>query len=178
MNSIAIILALIIGVLSKGKISNLCNIQLKKIHLIFIAISLEIVIKILLRNEIIYINNFTFAIDIIMYFIIFLFIFINRENKFILLMGLGFLLNAIVIFSNGGVMPVSKVAMESLGANYDVTKTGLYVIASRTTKFYYLSDIIPGGVMIMSIGDIISALAMMGFIIKTMKNESLIGIPL
>lgn len=169
----AIVLAVIIGFLTRGSLKNLENLKLKKIGLIFTAFIIEIFIVILTKNEIIKVGMLTFFIDSIMYIFIFLFIYFNKKDKFIIMMGVGFLLNAISIFANGGAMPISVEALKSAGLSIDATKIGLYTLIDSNTKFAFLGDIIPSTFLrrtVMSIGDIVSALAMMMIVILNMKK--------
>lgn len=171
----AIVLAIIIGLLLKGDLKNLENLKLNKISFIFIAFIIEFFIIILTKNGVVEKGSLTLVVDFIMYILIFSFIYLNRKDKFIVVMGFGFLLNAIPIFANGGAMPISAEALKSAGLNVETTKTGLYTLIDSSTKFAYLGDIIPSTFLrrtVMSIGDIISALAMMMVVILNMKKNT------
>ena len=69
-----------------------------------------------------------------MYVLLAAFIYFNRKNKYIVLMGLGFLLNAIPIFLNGGAMPVSAKAAETAGLTLNMSKEGLYTLINENTR--------------------------------------------
>ncbi|GAA0179380.1 hypothetical protein SH2C18_22590 [Clostridium sediminicola] len=171
----AIVLAIIIGLLLKGSLKNLENLKLNKISFIFIAFIIEFFIIILTKNGVVEKGTLTLVVDFIMYILIFSFIYFNRKDKFIVVMGFGFLLNAIPIFANGGAMPISAEALKSAGLNVETTQTGLYKLIDSSTKFAYLGDIIPSTFLrrtVMSIGDIISALAMMIVVILNMKKNT------
>lgn len=169
----AIVLAMIIGFLTRGSLKNLENIKLHKVSLIFVAFIIEFFVIVLTKNGIVEVGILTFFIDLIMYILIFLFIYFNKKDKFIVVMGVGFLLNAIPIFANGGAMPISSKALKTAGLGVDTIKTGLYVLIDSTTRFAFLGDIIPSTFLrrtVMSIGDIVSALALMMIVILGMKR--------
>ena len=77
--------------------------------------NIELFIIIFIRKGLFNIGKFTYLLNSIMYILLAVFIYFNRKNKYIVLMGVGFLLNAIPIFLNGGAMPVSAKAAETEG---------------------------------------------------------------
>lgn len=175
----AIIFAIIIGYIFKGKIKNLENVQIKNLSLIFIAFSIELITIVCVRNNILSAGKITFFMDITMYMIIFIFVFINKKNTYILLMGIGFILNAIPIFLNGGAMPVSAYAAKTAGLTLDVRSQGLYLLIDQSTRAALLGDIIPLTFLrhfAISIGDIIAAFGLMLFIITGMKAKTKIEV--
>jgi hypothetical protein len=169
----ALIFAVIIGYILKGNIKNLENVDIKKAHLVFISFFIEFFIIIIIRKGIVNIGLFTYMLDFIMYSLLVIFIYLNKNNKYILIMGLGFLLNAIPIFINGGAMPVSTRAAEIAGITLNISKEGLYSLINGNTRLGFLGDIIPLTFLLhfaISIGDIIAAVGLMLFIITGMKK--------
>lgn len=169
-----IIVAIIIGYALKGRLKNFERVQLKGIYLVTISFSIEFLVVISIRKNIINQGIITYMIDLAMYIVLFYFVYLNKRDPFILMIGLGSLLNAIPIFLNGGSMPVSHEAVVKLGANMDVTKMGLYNFINSNTRFWFLGDIFPYKAVIkvvMSIGDIIIVIGLMLFIITGMKNK-------
>lgn len=181
----ALIIGIIIGYIFKGSLKNLEDIKIKALYLAVGAFSVEFVLFSLVRKGILSRGYLTTCIYIIEYALIFLFIYFNRENKYILIMGLGFLLNALAIFSNGGAMPVSAKAavIAGLAPSIDAVKAsaeGLYVVQNESTRLYLLGDIIPKTYLrhyVISIGDIIAAIGLMMFIINGMKSKKTIKLP-
>lgn len=172
---LALIASIIIGYILKGKLQNLADINLKHLYLIFIGFMIEFGIIILIQNQILTASLNTYLLDIVMYIFIFAFVILNKKNPYIVLMGIGFLFNAVAIFSNGGTMPVSQSAVEILGFSNNVNNEGLYSIINSSTRFDLLGDIIPInfiGRFIVSIGDIIAAIGMMLLIITGMKKQN------
>ncbi|MGL6173932.1 MAG: DUF5317 domain-containing protein [Cellulosilyticaceae bacterium] len=175
MFAISLFIAIVIGYTLKGKMSNLIHLEFKYIGLIFIGFVLERGINLLLQNQVWELGTLTYILDLVMYLFIFAFVFFNRASKEIILMAIGFFLNAIVIFANGGAMPVSVKALEWIGKQGGLTDKGLYQIMSEETWFKVLGDIIPIRLnqiaFIISLGDIILCIGMMILIIKGMKIE-------
>lgn len=171
----ALFFAVIIGYILKGKIKNLENVDLNKTYLIFISFFIEFFIVISIRSGFFNIGMVTYILNFIMYILLVLFIYYNRRNKFIVLMGVGFLLNACAIFFNGGAMPVSAKAAETAGITLNVTKEGLYTLINENTKLWFLGDIIPKTFLrkfAISIGDIIAVVGLMLFVITGMKKTA------
>ena len=171
----ALIFAVIIGYILKGKIKNLENVDIKRTYLVFISFFIEFFIIISIRKGFFNIGIFTYILDFIMYVLLVTFIYFNRKNKYIVLMGLGFLLNAIPIFLNGGAMPVSAKAAETAGLSLNMSKEGLYSLINENTRVWFLGDIIPLTFLrhfAISIGDIIAVLGLMLFIITGMKKTA------
>ena len=169
-----VIVAIIIGYALKGRLKNFERVQLKGLYLIVVAFMLEVLVIILIRNNVINQGVITYLVDLCMYIILFYFVYLNRTDPFILIIGFGSLLNAIPIFLNGGSMPVSHEAAVKVGLTMNVTKEGLYNVINSSTRVWFLSDIIPYKIiskLVISIGDIIIAIGLMLFIIIRMKEE-------
>jgi len=170
-----LIFAVIIGYILKGRIKNLENVDIKCTYLVFISFFIEFFIIIVIRKGFINIGIFTYILDAIMYILLAAFVYFNRKNKYIVLMGLGFLLNAIPIFLNGGAMPVSTKAAETAGLSLNMSKEGLYTLINANTRVWFLGDIIPLTFLrhfAISIGDIMAVLGLMLFIITGMKKAA------
>lgn len=170
----AIFLAIIIGYILKGRLRNFENVKIHWLSLIFTSFFIEFVIVMLIQQGIISRGPVTYSLNLIMYGILFIFIYKNRNNLYLLIIGAGFILNAIPIFLNGGAMPVSSHAAQLAGLTMNIEKEGLYTLISNQTRLWYLGDIIPFIALrnyVVSIGDIISALGIMFFIIASMKHQ-------
>lgn len=172
---LAIILGIIIGYIFKGKLSNLPTVNLKGTYLIIIGFLIEFITNRLIIGGMLKISIFTFLLDLSMYILIFTFVFLNKKNYLIVIMGIGFLLNAIAIFSNSGTMPVTPKALEIMHVN-SVNNKGLYSVVNSNTHFGILCDIFPihfiRSLFVVSLGDIVSATAIFIFIVKGMRFQS------
>lgn len=169
-----IILAVIIGYLLKGRLKNIDIMGVKAIYLVLIGFLIKFIIVLSIRHGLITRGTITFILYSIQYSLLLIFVILNRKNKYILIMGIGFLLNALSIFTNGGAMPVSTAVAKSLGFTTEVWTGGLYRAADETTKLNFLGDIIPyniGRAYVISIGDIILAAGLFLFIVTGMKKK-------
>jgi hypothetical protein len=142
----------------------------------------------LLIQIIIFSNFFTSryddAVSVILhgisYLLIISFVFINRKIPGILLIGIGIILNATVIFLNGGYMPASLESVEktSIGRQFEILSQGSTTNNSQAitedTVLPWLADIfyIPSWMPfsnVFSIGDVLIAIGVCIYIIRCMK---------
>ncbi|NSW91694.1 MAG: DUF5317 domain-containing protein [Firmicutes bacterium] len=178
----AVILGIIIGYLVGGKVKFIVQKPLKHIWL---AIS-GFLIQILIFSNI---TGFQFEKTTmvilygISYILILSFVFINRKVPGIMLIGIGIILNATVIFLNGGHMPASIESLEktSIGKQAEILRQGSTTNNSQTitedTLLPWLGDIfyIPSWMPfsnVFSIGDVLIAVGVCVYLILGMKPAS------
>lgn len=172
-----LLFSIIIGYIFKGSIKNFNIDNYKAVYLVFIGFVMEACMVFLISKGLLVRGMETYILDFIMYILIFIFIYLNRKNPWIVLMGFGFLLNAIPIFLNGGAMPVNAKAAVTAGLPQNISREGLYLFGNTNTKAAILSDIIPLTFLrhfVISIGDIIGAVGMSLFIITGMTNKQVL----
>jgi hypothetical protein len=172
----ALIIAIILGYVLKGSLRNIDVDKIKGLYLVFAAIIMEFIVVRLIKTELLTIGTITYVLDLIMYGLLLAFVILNRSNKWIIIVGIGFLLNAVVIFLNGGTMPVNVEAVRALGFTGKISSQGLYVELQERTRFAFLADILPikypkPGVA--SIGDFIEVVGMVLYVITEMKNKKI-----
>ncbi|MCM8711500.1 DUF5317 domain-containing protein [Clostridium sp. SYSU_GA19001] len=170
----ALIIAVIIGYILKGSLKNIDASSIKGLYFVFTAFLIEFILIMLIRNQYLTRGIVTYVVNFIMYLLLFVFIYVNRRNKWIVLMGIGFLLNAIPIFLNGGAMPVSLSAVKAAGITQNVSSEGLYRLIDEGTKLAFLGDVIPVKYprpFAVSIGDIVGAIGLMLFVITGMQRK-------
>ena len=171
----ALILAVILGYLLKGKLRNLEYVKIRGVYCVILPFLFEAIMNLLVRLRYIHPSFITLILVIALYLFLLYFTFLNRKNPFILIMGFGFLLNGIVIIINGGVMPVSYNSSIMAGSsNYvNIRNIGLYELIDSHTKLWVLGDIFPlklGLKFIFSIGDVFISLGLILFTITGMKK--------
>lgn len=171
---IALIAAVILGYILRGSLKNIDTSSIKGVYFVFTAFLIEFIVVLTIKNGLLVRGTLTYVINLIMYVLLLAFIFINRKNKWIVIMGIGFFLNALPIFFNGGAMPVSLSAIKIVGITENVTAEGLYVLIDKSTKLAFLGDVIPlkyPRPFAISIGDIVGAIGLMLFVITEMKRK-------
>ncbi|MFA6940590.1 MAG: DUF5317 domain-containing protein [Clostridiaceae bacterium] len=169
-----IIFAVIIGYLLKGRLKNIDIMSIKVLYLVLTGFLIKFIIVMSIQHGLIIRGTLTYILYSIQYLLLLIFVIINRKNKYILIMGIGFLINALPIFINGGAMPVSASAALSVGLTKPIWMEGLYRAIDGTTKLNFLGDIIPyniGRAYVISIGDIILAVGLFLFIVTGMKKK-------
>lgn len=170
----SIVLAILLGFIFKGNLRNLENLKLSSLYLLFIGYAIDEIMHFMVKNGKLQIGTGTYIADLIMYILLFAFIYLNRKDFFILIIGVGFFLNAVAILANGGAMPVSPSAIAYVSNDYINPSTqGLYSLMGSDTKFWFLGDIISIkalGHVVFSIGDIILVVGIIFMIIKGMRG--------
>lgn len=151
--------SIVIAFIRGGRLSNLNTTTLRYPHLVIASFIVEFVIQ---RY-----HNIpawaSLAASIIQYLLLLIFITLNIKQRYMKAIGLGVLLNFLVILFNGGAMPVSQRALEipSLAKQADMLKSGTlpnYALISPQTPLWFLGDIIYIPLFkaqFISIGDII-----------------------
>ena len=168
-----VIVAVILGYLFRGNLKNLASMKIESVYLIAIAFTVEACIIIPINMGVLHVGQTTMLMDIVMYSLLFIFVLKNIKNPYIVIVGIGFALNAAAIFANGGAMPVSPSAFKAVGLTGDAGSMGLYAFIDENTKLWFLGDIIPYDLIdvnILSAGDLISSLGIMLLIIANMRK--------
>jgi len=141
----AVILGMITGlIIRRGQLGWLAQINLKYLYLPVVAMMLEYMGTILLRLG--YGQSATWVIEFLVYGILFTFIWLNASKSAMLLIMVGIALNALVIFTNGGMMPVD--VDKPLDYGYEQKVNALYEghifghqVMTEKTTFKGLADI-------------------------------------
>ena len=179
------ILSFIVAKLRKGKFRNLEKIEIKAWYLLLIAAGIQIILSII-KNYGIILNNVFFYLHILSYILMIICIILNLNRNSMKAFLIGVVLNFIVIFSNGGKMPVSlhgikgidnSISTELQTSDFDIK----HQVINQNTKLVYLSDILlipkPYPIRkIFSVGDIFIMIGLFIFIQEAMvideKNKS------
>jgi hypothetical protein len=158
-----LIVAVIIGLIRGGKITNMMEIKIRYPWLIFSSVMVEFGLLILMRNTTFITQPMVFAAVFIQYLLLCVFLWLNRHLPFIWLVGVGSLLNLLVIMVNKGSMPLSNAAalLDSNSKDLQYLLNGqflTYHLINEKTKLWFLGDVIyipPPFNVFLSIGDII-----------------------
>jgi hypothetical protein len=167
----ALLLALVLGIVRGGNVSNLQHLHLRGYGIVLGAVALQ--------SAVIYLPTQTniplrVAVLGISFGLVALFIWLNRNLPGMPLIGVGFLANLLVMMANGGHMPITYEAVVAAGygrlASPDAT--GMLIFGSKDillpaeqTRLGFLSDIfvIPPPfpiTSVFSVGDVLIALGM------------------
>lgn len=181
-----LLLVLLYGKLRGGTINNFYKEvnKLKNLKIMFIA---GLIFIFFIKNPV---TSLEFSLNYHVYlyslFTVLILIFYcrNVNNKSILVICVGHILNTIVIVINGFKMPVSKSALLKAGMDNYLIKLEsnldpLYQLMTDQTKLWFLSDIfnIPVAIFlgfggIFSIGDLIQAIGLFIFISQSMTKKA------
>lgn len=168
---IFIVLGIIIGYISGGKLINLKNVNINMIYLPIAALVFSII-----ANKM----HWYAARHFVLYILIIVFVISNiKESKYYIIAGLGFLSNFIVISANNLTMPVGyKIEELRIYINaYNMLINGQipgYTLASQQTKLYFLSDIFYFPFLpkfgFFSVGDVLLGIGGMMLVASFMKR--------
>ncbi|HHV96569.1 MAG TPA: DUF5317 domain-containing protein [Clostridiaceae bacterium] len=179
----AVVLGIIIGYILGGRLKYLSQTTFKKLYLAIGGFLIQIFIfsdipffKTLQQNY----ESIVIALHILSYILILIFISINYKVPGIAVIGVGILLNAIVIILNRGHMPASieSFSASSIGKHADLLKQGESINNSKAitaeTILPWLGDIfvIPSYIPlsnVFSIGDVIIAIGVCIYFAMNMK---------
>jgi hypothetical protein len=178
--------SIILGLVFGGSLKKLWNIDLKGFPFIMISvISLALTnwmrrstyLQTILAHSAL--EQITAAIYFLAFFILLIFVWVNRNERALLLVGIGITLNMIVIFSNGAKMPVEPVLAQAFGLLNKISyleTNGFYTFANSSTRFYYLADVIKNPFLtsyIVSLGDFFISGGLFIFVLQKMRQPQI-----
>ncbi|MCX7748034.1 MAG: DUF5317 domain-containing protein [Clostridia bacterium] len=144
---IGIMIALILGKLTGGKFSNILNLRLKSLWIAFLSFLFQSIPGYLGFKGHTFFINYGFAFLLVSYVLLARFLWLNRHNLGIIILSIGFSLNALVTTINGAKMPVDKaiakkIDFDSLFKAIETGKDIKHAFITSDTKLQFLSDII------------------------------------
>lgn len=180
------ILGLSFALIKRGKIRNIGKIDIRSWYLFFISAIIQIILSLGKALNLNFaenlIDNYFFYIYFFTYMLLIIGILLNINKRFMKFIFIGIILNGIVIFSNGGKMPVSIDGFKGINTSTEIPDREFdikHISMGENTKFRYLGDIILIAkpyplARIMSIGDIFIILGVFIFFPDNMigkRNE-------
>lgn len=181
-------LGIVFGYIRKGSLKNLAYYKIKFVPLILLSCIMQIGIYLAYKYNIEMIQNYDIVIHFVSYIVLFAGLMGNFDNKWFLLITVGIVLNFIVIFLNGGKMPVSLDAAEKIGLDATAlsvlltAKAGTHQLLGPDALLGILGDVIPFALPqalkffsnIYSVGDIFMFVGILGLLQSIMishKNQ-------
>ncbi|MDR7857601.1 DUF5317 domain-containing protein [Tissierella sp.] len=182
----SIVLGFIVAILRKGKIRNIGEMHIKGWYLFLIAALIQGSISWLKGKNLIlgteFFDKYFFYIHLFTYLLMIIGVILNIKKNFMKFILIGMVLNFIVIFANGGKMPVSfkgakgyeHYTEEMPDKPFDIKHS----IISEDTKFVYLADVIllprPYPLArIISLGDILLMIGVYLFFQESMVKKKI-----
>jgi len=162
--AIVIFIALAIAILRGGRLVNLGDIELRAWWLLFMALGLQFATRFIPDDGTAWVGV---AMVLLSFALLMIMVVLNRSKPGMWIVGLGVLMNFVVIAVNGG-MPVlagaAEVASGFTVADPDLSGTFKHVPLDATSHLTFFADVIPlrfaGIGEVISLGDILLALGL------------------
>ena len=180
---LAVIVGAAAGLAVGGNLGNILNFKLKKLWILLTAFFIQIVSQILCYNGFKFFANNSIITHGLVFLMLFSVFWFNRHYLGILTVGVGSMLNALVMMANGGKMPVGMDTIIAAGVPAEavqVVSNGLdskHVLVGETTRLVFLSDIIhpPSFLSILmqvvSIGDLIVVMGIVVLVFEAVTDK-------
>lgn len=153
---VALVIAAATVPMAKGRLTAIGDLRLRWGPVLFSAVALQTVILLLIPDHASGIHE---PLHVVSYILLGVFVMANRRVTGMWLIAFGGLCNAAVIASNGGVMYVSRAALETVGL-YPLPDGWLNAAVLEHPKLAFLGDIFPIPLLntVVSFGDILIAI--------------------
>jgi len=172
--------SLIYGLLRRGKISGIGDIVIKKMDFFIAAFLVQLGLW-NLSDKFPIIMEYRAYIHFLVYLLLFIGLWYNRDSKYFRIIALGVFLNFIVIFANGGRMPVSIEALKAAGLTHLIPplvedKITTHQVLTSSTRLKFLADVLvlPKPYPLpkaFSVGDLLMAIGMFWLITDAMLGR-------
>ena len=169
----SVLLGLVLGLLSGGRLTNLASVQLRWTSVLFAAVIVRFGTEALLNQQVDIVETLRLPLLAGGFGLLLAGLWVNRGYPGLGLAFVGILLNAVVITINGGVMPIWDVALDIAGIDPGEVTSRLHVVVEPTvadflTRALILGDVIPLPVPILenvaSIGDVFLSVGLAFFL--------------
>ncbi len=170
------VLGVIIGFLRGGRLNRLGRIDFRGWPLALAALLLQTLLWIDFGGRRVYTGEWGPYLHLLSYLFLLAFILFNRRQPGLLIIGLGLLLNLLVIAANGGAMPVdgSQLAPPAQEGLLSGAKSPFHEPLDKTTRLPLLGDILRlpyGDHRLVSVGDILLGGGLLFFIQRGMQER-------
>jgi hypothetical protein len=137
------VLSVIIGLIRKGSLANIIQSDMKASFLFILSLLLFIAVQVGDSTGIAFITSWMYFIRLAAYCLLLLGIILNL-NVWMFILLLGAVMNFVVIFINGGKLPVAESALQIAGiATSTIQDSSIYALTTAATNFPFLGGIIP-----------------------------------
>jgi len=178
----AVLIGVIVGYLCRGRIAHLASLRLRFLWVIPVSLLIQLAIFPFFSERPLF-PYATSSLHLLSYGLILVFLVLNYRTFSLLIIGIGLLLNLLVIAVNGGYMPSSPTALARAGSEgvaARLLKDGVYgnvILMSEGTRLNFLGDLLylPRWVPFataFSLGDLIVALGLIWLIAWGMRRAS------
>jgi len=172
----AAVLGLLIGWLRNGKLKQLTQISLPGWPLIIVAVFIQGAVWIDFSISSNYLSKYYPYLYISSFIILLLFVFLQKMQAGMIMLGLGVLLNLLVITANRGMMPVDSARMPAVVAEELAAgnKSPFHTPATDETWLGFLGDRIPIPFyknQLFSAGDLVMGIGIIVFIQQNMLKK-------
>jgi len=178
----AVLIGVVVGYLCRGRIAHLASLRLRFLWVIPVSLLIQLMIFPLFSERPLF-PYATSSLHLLSYALILVFLVLNYRTFPLLIIGIGSLLNLLVIAVNGGYMPSSPIALARAGSEgvaARLLQDGVYgnvILMSEGTRFNFLGDLLylPRWVPFataFSLGDLIVALGLIWLIAWGMRRAS------
>ncbi len=169
-----IALAVIIGLVLRGRFMNLGRLNIKYIYVILFAYLLQAAIDFWAPRHAFWGYPY---IHVFSYFLLFFALVRNRSIPGMYFILAGTIMNFLVIVLNGGMPVKGDVLPRQLAAAFATGHGGTHVLLTAGTRLSFLADIIyvvlPYQHQLLSIGDVIINVGVLVLVIKGMRGRAL-----
>jgi hypothetical protein len=149
--------AIVVSYLRGGRISRIADAELRHTWLLFAGLLLQLVVDAAAVRGMLQ-EPGSYLLLLASQVLVLIWVLVNWWRPGMVLIGLGLLLNAVVIGANGA-MPVSQDAIDALGIGDVTVHPGKHELMTEQTQLPWLADILPLPPLrtIISVGDIVLA---------------------
>ncbi len=155
--ALTVVGAVVVGYVRGGRLRNLSNVRLRGSWLVLVAVIAQALLAVLSGRDLA-LPLIASILLVISHVALLGFVLANRMLPGMLLIFVGFALNAVVITSNGA-MPVSAEAIAAVTPEAEAIAPGKHRLLTPDDRFWYLADILPLPWVrsVVSVGDVILA---------------------